>query len=331
MHKLTKETLDESRLRDAVDEETFLHGRALYDAGQAEVFKIAPTSAICTVSDRRNQRVEILVKDNYLYLKCDCRHASRGLICEHEIAACFATRAQLVGLEPPKWRTQVERLARSIRSREVDAPQAYVLVFSLQQDPYNLVWKIVPYELPERAFPPEYRDPGTFQDPAELYELIQRYNLAHRLKSSNRIYEPAGCLNCSREAVILANLIQERNKAERGYSPQPPLDDYFPLLSVLGAPVYLGDPRNPIQRPLQIHSEVGELVLHLERDEKGLRIIPRLIAGDKRLGPDPLEFEIVYRDPPWLIIRRSTAQTQRGPVGRSDNQPGQYNRAFHPG
>ena len=83
MHTLSRETLEESRLRSAVDEETFERGQALFDSGLAEVLKIAQTTAQCAVTDRRKQRVEILVKDNYLYLKCDCLHASRGLVCEH--------------------------------------------------------------------------------------------------------------------------------------------------------------------------------------------------------------------------------------------------------
>src|SRR5512143_547065 len=135
MYTLNLETLSEERLRKAVDNDTFQRGQTIFARGEVQVLEANDLAALCTVPDKRNYRVEIKVGREYVYLKCSCSHAGRGLICEHDVAAWLALREQLTRQLPSPWQAQITQVLESgasLPSKPKPAP--YLLFFSLQQD-----------------------------------------------------------------------------------------------------------------------------------------------------------------------------------------------------
>src|SRR5512139_3017716 len=147
MYKLDLETLSEDRLRKAVDSETFGLGAELFDRGQVQIVEITDLTALCIVPDKRNYRVELKIVRDHVYLKCGCSHASRGLICEHDVAAWLYLRQYLTRRLPDAWQTQLDQMIQSAQAvPPAGKPAPYFLFFSLQEEVRSFPshWKLAP-------------------------------------------------------------------------------------------------------------------------------------------------------------------------------------------
>lgn len=308
MPKLNLETLNEERLKKSVDIEIFVQGQSLYQDGRVQVVDIKNDSAQCIVQDRHPYRIEIKVAKNYLYLKCDCRYAYRGLICEHDIAACLAIRDVFQQRLPPTWRNHLNKVIdATITTQRKYTPSRYLLVFSLQEvESYNYAtWKISPYQLPNNALTKF----GFFMDDSPSESKIQDWinanpALTTYLKTPYQLLNPEGCLNCSSESIILANFMLERSRAYNLHSADIPLNDYLMLVASAQSPLYLGEPANPIRERIQIFTEPGEMQLNLDRDSQGISIRAHIVIKNKDLDI-PLEkggmARIVSPSPLWVL------------------------------
>jgi hypothetical protein len=160
MYKLDLETLSEDRLRRAVDSEIFDLGVELFERGQVQIVEVTDLTALCLVPDKRNYHVELKIVRDHVYLKCGCSHASRGLICEHDVAAWMSLRQYLTRRLPDAWQIQLDQMietAQALPQRGKSTP--YLLFFSLQQESrgYPPYWKVIPYTLPLNSLPAEMR------------------------------------------------------------------------------------------------------------------------------------------------------------------------------
>ena len=319
MYKIDLDTLSEDRLRRAVDSDIFNQGAEIFASGQVQVLEVTELAAFCIVPDKRNYRVEIKIVRDHVYLKCSCSHASRGLICEHDVAAWLSLRQHLTRLLPEAWQAQLDQLiqsAQAIPRREKITP--YLLFFSLQEEMrgFPSYWKLAPYSLPFNALPAEMRQAGEPPDLQALQALAEASPDALRgLKSPYYTLDPAGCVNCGFEAVNLANIILERNRAySYSYNTRFPLEDYLRLLRSTQSPLYLGDPVWPLRLGLTVLPETGEIHLDVEKDEHGLHLSPILVAGDKTLafgetdaGGSP-DLGLILEEPPWLLADRNLVE-----------------------
>ena len=324
MPKLTKETLDIDRLRKAVDEDTFKLGHYLYQQQRVHVLETSELEATCQVQDKRLYTVKLVRSTSYLYFKCECSHASRGLICEHDVAAWLALGEHLGRQEPPPWRAQLDQLLGSAhalpRSRQAEP---YLLFFSLQElGSAFSYWNIVPYYLPGKALPDERMrsndnaplhdsaqpdDNGQRVDVGQPYtqESIQklfeaRPQLLRKLKTVYSPLDPLGCLNSQAQAAVLANLMIERLRP--GFSTLGAhLPEFLPLIAQTGAPLYLGEAANPLSAPLQILPASGEVRIRIDRDEQGLHILPVLSTGTQIIDIQETFLEIISPSPLWIL------------------------------
>jgi len=303
MQKLTPEILDEKRLKGAVDQETYQRAIELFKDGRVQVNKVDQQNAYCSVHDRRDYRVEIKVDNNYLYFKCDCTHASRALVCEHDIAASFAVRERLKQNEPSEWQTQLDNIVRGMRkSRPSAQSKRYLLFFSLQKDKLSAAWTLLPYQLSESVLPKTLRGENLPPTTQELVNLIRDNNLTERLKIPYFTLEPAGCANCSPESVALANVITERDRAYSGYYNRVPLDDYLNLLRNASGSIFLGEDGEPLKKELQILPTEGNLSLRLDEDESGLRISPQLQLDGSLTQQIQAKAHVIHSDPVWIFV-----------------------------
>lgn len=309
MYKLDLETLSESRLRKAVDSETFRLGTELLERGQVQVIEANELAARCVVPDKRNYHVEIKIVRDHVYLECGCSHASRGLICEHDVAAWLRLRQHLARNLPEAWQTQLDQVIRSAQSLpQRGKPAPYLLFFSLQEETraYPAAWKLAPYTLPLSALPAEMRSAVLLPQAQVLQDFLEdSSDSLHSLKTPYYSLEPEGCINCSQAAVDLANIVLDRNRTfAYSLTSSFPLEDYLRLLRNTQAPLFLGDASQPLKLGLTILPETGEISLNIEKDEQGLQLSPRLTIGDQPLTIQPEELKLIVEDPPWLLAGR---------------------------
>jgi len=146
-NRLSSEILTEERLARSVDPETLAMGRQLYLRGQVQLLKLREAHAELSVLDKRSHAVEIRIAANYLYLKCSCRHASRGLVCEHEVAAWLFLMDKLRSQITPAWRSRVQQIVNAVQSLPRPEPADPYFHFLFLKNDVNNIWEITPHAL----------------------------------------------------------------------------------------------------------------------------------------------------------------------------------------
>jgi len=309
MPRLSLETLNEETLRKSINPELFEKGRELYQTGKASLLQITQQTARCAVQARHPHTVEIQVSDKYLFLKCDCTYAERGLICEHDVAAFLAVRHHFIKNQPARWREQIGSFVSAAQSgTRQSKTSSYLLFFSLQET-YAVTpssWKLTPITLPLHALPLELRKVEAPLQPQEVDRILESIRAGDpALRTPQSVLNPDGCLNCSPEGVFLANVLIQRSRAIAYFSDNPPQPEYLSILERTGDPVFLGLPNEPLHSRLTILSETGRLKLRLDRDAEGLQLSAELSVGDQEF---PLSQEhtqgaqVLWYTPLWLLL-----------------------------
>lgn len=337
MYKLDLETINEERLRKSVGAEIFQLGQKLFENAPIHIVQVGDVSATLVVTDKRRCEVELWIARDQIKLKCTCSYGARGLICEHEVAGWLALQQHFVRQLPAPWQEQIKGVidASGAIPRRAKVP-AYYLYFSLHEEMRSVspYWRLTPYTLALNALPAELRH----QEPApggdEIADLMTgNPNIGRSLKTPYYALEPEGCLNCSAEAVDLANIILERNRAYNyAYAVSFPLENFLTLLRGTGTPLYLGQGPQPLNRRLLVHSQPGELRLNINRCEDGLHLTtaliplaqeateaissggssassdqesktnhPEPITNHQPLTTNPNEIDLILTDPYWLL------------------------------
>jgi non-specific serine/threonine protein kinase len=301
MPKLTKELLDEERLRKAVDSETFKLGHYIFQQRLVKVLETSEHEAICQVHDKRAYTVKLIVSTSYLYFKCTCSHASRGLVCEHDVAAWLCLGEYLARQEPPAWRNQLSKMLGAVQSApRPPQTEAYILLFSLQEQYQSILtnWLLAPYYLPLKALPDELaQNPGA----DAIQQAIQAQpNLARKLKHAYSALDLHGCANGAQQGVLLANLMIDRNRYNYG-TLSTLLHEYLPLVANSGLPLFLGTAQEPLQKAVRVMPSAGELRIRINRDEGGLHILPQIFLEGNAIDTTEIVLDIICSNPLWIL------------------------------
>ncbi len=313
MFNLDLDTLNEDRLRKAVDPATYQMGQALFERGMVQIIDLGELTANCTVLDKRNHHVEFRIARGLLYMKCSCSHASRGLICEHDVAAWMGLRQRLIRELPAAWQLQIKQILGTAQ----DAPrrnraQSYLLFFSLQPESrgMDVDWKIVPYTLQFNQTPSDLRplleNDFTSIDAQTLREYVENNpDLTTRLRSPYTPLDAEICRNCDPSTVNLANVLLERNRSfAYAYNLRFPLGDYLALLARSQAPLFYGSLGHPLSRGIQVLHQAGQVRLNVDRDPAGLHLRVSLFAGEQALPVLPQDIQIILDEPLWVLADR---------------------------
>lgn len=312
--KLTFEILDPHRLEKAVDSFTYKSGKKIYDAGEVVVDNIGLQNAYCTVHDRHPYPVEIKVSGNYLYLKCECRFGDRGKICKHEIAACLATREALRQRAPAPWKSQFRDLIALNQgvSARPHTPTQYLLIFSLQgisqHSPFS-PWKINPVKIPLNELSKSLREQLISVQGHRLDELlIANPEIGEKSRMYFQKLDPGGCLNCEQDAVLLANVLIERERTHRFSRQNISLNDQLALITSRGYPLFIGNWENPCIEPIQVINSPASVALSLAIEGGQLTLHAQILVGNTHIpfwvnSDDPYEkgIKIISSNPLWLL------------------------------
>lgn len=300
MQQLTPELLSEERLKKSVDEETFLLGLDLYQKKRIRLLELSETKASCMVSDTRQQKVELTLSPSHLFLKCNCAHASRGLVCEHGVASWLFVRDHLRLNDFPQWRRQLSLILEHTRTEgEQRKSQPYLLIFCLQESSGTIFryYTWVPYIITLPSIDKETRLKLSVANSEEIKHFLDEHPLVkNRLKVPSSPLNLDACLNQTIQMVTLANIMIIQ---ERYFSTGTTFDDFLLLFSEAQNHVYLGTQSNPIETPLQLVPTQAELRLNISRDRNEINVQPRIVIGDHYYEPEPEEFSFVYPSENW--------------------------------
>lgn len=320
MKKLTVDVLSDERLQKSVDRQIFELAQKLYNEGRVNVVEVKDSYASCMLHDRHPYRVEIKVDRNYLFLKCNCRYAARGLICEHDIACCLAVRDVLQQRLPPTWRNQLARVLDTGQTKPRRVPATgYFLFFSLREEiSYDGTgWKITPYHLPLSSLTKSGVHLEYPIDRNELYQAITANSaFSPYLRVPYQGLSIEQCLNCRAESVTIANLLLERS---RGFNNDLfPLDEILTLIGASDCPLYYGTRDYPLEKKLRVISSPGAVRLVLNRDQQGLHITARLVFQERSfdLGQEISldNIQVISRSPYWILLENDLLKIENGPA-----------------
>jgi len=286
--KLSLDALNLERIKKAVGHKTFTMGEELYNLERVAVNEITQKSAHCTVHDKHPYGVEIKTAPKYLYLKCDCRYSTRGIICKHEIAACLAVRDSLRRKLPPAWKRQLTSLqTASHASLHKTKTTPYILLFSLQGTSVSsqfAPWAITPYKLPASSLPKDIRHEKNLRHKSELLDYLEKStNLNFKVKQYFTKLNHEGCLNSDREGIILANLLVSKNRNYRFMQHELSLADQIEMVAASGAPLFFGDWNYPFHFILNILQRPAQLGINIDLNERDLQLNAFVSAGELRI------------------------------------------------
>jgi len=323
MYKITLETLSEERLKNSVEPEILEKGKDIYQRGAVEIIEVAELVASATVHDTRRYHVEINVAKKHLYLKCNCNHASRGLICEHEAAAWLAIREHLNKQLPPAWRSQLLQIIHSIPDQSsIQQNNRYILLFSLQRKYTNLYGKDLPgnwcihaYSIKEINLPDIFNqsiNSNNSSDNTYLFTEIIKYvksRSAPMLKAQRvtQHLDPSYCVCEDPNMVSFANLLSDIERSE-AIETNYVLHDFLNILMNTNAPLFKGVQDDPFQFPIKILSEPGEIRISIHKKTQGIQISPIIISGKQKLDQPIDKISIINDKPTWLLVNQKLVQ-----------------------
>ncbi len=303
MQKFNPEILNEERLHKFVDDETFRMGLKLYQEKQVQVQNLSEILAQCLVHDKRSHRVEIQLTKSHIYLKCDCAHASRGLVCEHGVASWLTLSDHLQENVFPQWRKRLDRIIDTAQSRAQEKTSLpYMLVFNLQTpegSPYPY-YEVLPYVLHLGSIGKELRSQLIASSPQEIPVLLQENpGLAEKFRTPMAMPQPDACVNYGREAVILANLLLEHRQSS---SSDLTLDDFLALLANIQAKIFSGSDKHPLRKMLHLSGLAVELRLRFSKDDRGVLIQPWLQSGEQEILIQKETFAFLHPGENWALV-----------------------------
>ncbi len=252
MAGLTEEMFDLSRLQRYVGATIYERGRMYYQQGRVSIDYVEDDYATCIVRGQGGvYDVRIELDRNNLFFFCDCPYAEEGRICKHIVASVMAVREYLRTHKPIKWQAQLSRLiqaAQTPTSRYL--PPQYILFFSLQRQPgyesYSY-WKLFAYHINLTHLNASAR--GLLQDSQPVEQVLQETpNLSSVAKLVNYALDPSAYFYEDKRSVMLANMLAVQSRYY--YASSSSLSDYLDLVANSGAPLYLGNSRNPAEKLL---------------------------------------------------------------------------------
>lgn len=319
-NRLSPDILTEERLVRSVDPDTLAMGRQLYRRGQVQLQKIREAHAELTVQDKRPHAVEIRVAANYLYLKCSCRHASRGLVCEHEVAAWLFLMDKLRGQSAPAWREKVQQIVNAVQALPRSESAAPFFHFLYLKESPDDDWEINPYSLPLarlfqlRSAPPWLPASDTplqtwkerFQKPASRQELaewlVNTPEAQYACAAQRQPLDPQGCLNCPAELMIVANSLVGQ-ASMFSYMNRSFVGHYLELAASSQVPLILVDESGKLQQALHVSQSPAEINLILNRTEDGLHLSGQFALQEAEQIFPIQAAEFLITEPLWVLVK----------------------------
>ena len=309
--ELTSDLLDSFPFSIYASEGIIQRGRKYFHDGRVFDIQYDGSSAICLVEGSEDEDYEVSIKlqeTKRIKVSCTCPHADQVPVCKHIIASILALSDLLKETQTPRvsdWEKKLTTAIENIPKRKKSYGRPYVVVFLLEKRAY---YRELDFSLRTRIFRTEhwYGDDLNGKDAASITEMLRASNAWHRhIDGFRGSLVPEGCINLPPEGVSAANLIQQYSTYYGGYSG---FADFLPLLAQLNAPIFLIDNYEKIQAPIQILDEMLEIKAALIQEKDGYSMQIGVEKNGKIFSSAKENFEIVSKDPAWLLVGDSLAQ-----------------------
>ncbi len=302
MPDINPSALSRDRLKNAAGQMVFDRGEAYFQWGRVKIDEVTSQRAICFVQGNHLYEVEITIDQNYLYLRCECPYATKGVVCKHEVAAALAVGDYLRKNLPPHWSEQLNQALQAPKAgNQRGGPRPYLLFFSLQNNAnsYYESWNFKPYMIPTQNLPESLKtDPQAAFEKSEE-EILESASMA---RTPFNTLNPKGCVNCGIESVVLANMMIERVRNYSYTNTSLTLGELLALSSSIQAPIFLGDESSPMTRRLEFLSQPCEMRLLVERGETGVQIRAKIVTGEYFQFLDEMDIQILPTTPTWILV-----------------------------
>jgi non-specific serine/threonine protein kinase len=281
-----------------------------YQQGRVSIDYVEEDYATCIVSGQGGvYDVRIELDRNNLFFFCDCPYAEEGRICKHIVAAVMAVREHLRTHKPVQWQTQLSRViqaAQTTPSRYLPPP--YAVFFSLQRQPgYEsyAFWKLFAYSVNLNHLNASAR--AFLQAGQPIDKVLEGVpNLNSAAKPVNNVLDQSAYFSQDKQAVVLANMLAVQ--ARYYYATSSSLSDYLSLVSDSGAPLYLGNSRNPAEKVLGFLPVHGRVQIELSRLSEGIKLVASLSVGEFNFPFQNDTVQVISLSPVWLLADRFLVQ-----------------------
>jgi non-specific serine/threonine protein kinase len=310
MAGLTEDMFDLNRLQRYVGASIYERGRLYYQQGRVSIDYVEEDYATCIVSGQGgiyDVRIE-LDRSNLLFF-CDCPYAEDGRICKHIVAAVMTVREHLRTHKPVQWQSQLSRViqaAQTTPSRYLPPP--FVVFFSMQRQPgYEsyAFWKMFAYYVNITHLNATAR--ALLQAGQPVEEVLGGVSsLGSSAKLVNNVLDQSAIFAQEKQAVVLANMLAVQ--ARYYYATSSSLSDYLSLVAESGAPLFLGNSRNPAEKLLGFLPMHGRVQIELSRLPEGIKLVASLSVGEKNFAFQNDTVQVISLSPVWLLADRYLVQ-----------------------
>ncbi len=303
MAKLTAEIISADLLKEQSGSEVFARGLRLFRTKKVIIERVLEDAARCRVKDNETHLVSVNLTDQYLYLKCDCIYASKGFICEHDVAGALALQDHLRKYLTSNWQNQISKIVKSTQNtNKKQLIHPYLLFFSIQNASTRglINWKVIPYYMPLLGLPKEIRAQVELIKDAEIKDFFKKHpRVQAHLKPPYQTLHAESCINGSEHSVLLANILADR---EKNFSSSTlPLFDILRSLSLSGNPIYLGNEIDPLDKIVHIINEPADLRINLSKEKSGLQISACINLDSKLYELSEGDLQLISYDP-FIIL-----------------------------
>jgi len=291
-------------------------GRSMYEQGLVKINSYTDNSLDCEVSGTAiiPYHVTLKMTSNQFIYGCSCKHAQRGNLCKHVVAAGVAVQKILSEDVKKSWENRLLFVHETPPARKPAAQKAtpYLLIFVLYLN-YN-TWRIRPLTvqlekiLAAGVEPPEEWDNQTLLNlinTSEIPTSAFKSDIKHRLT-------PEMCLNAPTQIVHLAQMLHQLSSTASGYfsvsGPERATpgvleslrDENFPLF--LGQAGYSEAVSLENGRPLTVLHDSASVLLDIEKQkDDSLRMQFHLYLG-KELWKVTKKPTVITQNPLWLMM-----------------------------
>ena len=292
---LTVDSIDMDALTARTDVATAQRGRAYFNQGRAQIFRVEGNTADLRVSGTEVYHVHFSRTNGRVVSLCDCPLAAGepDVICKHQIAAALTLRNYLRIHPPQTWETILAQAVKPDARRPASAPKQ-VLFFSLQSR--HSSWSVYPYSLPLSHF-----EPGDVGDPEALARTLKTLGLSKQAKAIRSQIDPRRYVNAAGGDGSALNLVALAGQTSYSYYYDRAFECKTVLPLLAGGFVFRGRESDPLQLPLRVSSEPGHAQVELHNTAEGMGVQPFITLGDRKFPLTPEKTAVVSEDPLWLL------------------------------
>lgn len=304
---LSPEALDAERYTAALPAAVRSQARAMAFWDGVDLVSLDRRRAVLKVGTvRRNRRtVEVTLKNNQVEVTCTCPqcYLNENDVCVNKAAAVIYLSDILRTTTIIAWDTMLSRITEQPSQRRASSTPT-VLVFSLQEAPSG--WKLVPYAVPAAHVPEQ-----DWNNAEKIHRHLKKENAlgsVRGIRSASRRF-----VNATPEAARAVPVLGSLSQLYAYDDAHSALVFGGLLYDVMTCPLFVGEPGEPLGRPLKVLTEPATPAMRIQRSPEGMAISLELRDGETTLNVGDGQGEIISEEPLWVLYDQTLISSEISP------------------